>query len=64
MTDKEKWMKDTLKKIEDLYYESCDHKLNSVSSALGMVEDTIMHEQKRLEEDTEDHALATFTAEY
>jgi hypothetical protein len=64
MTDKEKWMKDTLKKIEDLYYESCDHKLNRVSSALGMVEDTIMHEQKRLEEDTEDHALATFTAEY
>ena len=64
MTDKEKWMKDTLKKIEDLYYESCDLKLNSVSSALGMVEDTIMHEQKRLEEDTEDHALATFTAEY
>ena len=64
MTDKEKWMKDTLKKIEDLYYESCDHKLNTVSSALGMVEDTIMYEQKRLEEDTEDHALATFTADY
>ena len=36
MTDKEKWMKDTLKKIEDLYYESCDHKLNSLSSALGI----------------------------
>jgi len=64
MTDKEEWMKNTLKKIEDLYYESCDHKLNTVSSALGMVEDTIMHEQKRLEEDTEDHTLATFTEEY
>ena len=64
MTDKEKWMKDTLKKIEDLYYESCDHKLNTVSSALGMVEDTIMHEQQKSEDDTEDHTLATFTEEY
>jgi len=64
MTDKEKWLEKTLKKVEVLYYEACDHKLNHVSSALGMVEDTIMHEQKRLEEDTEDHALATFTEEY
>lgn len=46
MTEKEKWMEDTLKKIENLYYEACDHKLNRVSSALGMVEDMIMHEQK------------------
>ena len=64
MTDKEKWMADALKKIEDLYYQACDYKLNRVSSALGMVEDTIMHEQQKSEDDTEDHALATFTEEY
>ena len=57
-------MADALKKVEDLYYQACDYKLHRVSSVLGMVEDTIMYEQKRLEEDTEDHALATFTADY
>jgi len=57
-------MADALKKIEDLYYQACDYKLNRVSSALGMVEDTIMHEQQKSEDDTEDHALATFTADY
>jgi len=53
MTDKEKWMEDTLKKIESLYYEASEYKLSSVSSALGMVEDVIMHEQKRLEEEVD-----------
>jgi len=57
-------MADALKKIEDLYYQACDYKLNRVSSALGMVEDTIMHEQQKSEDDTEDHATAMFTADY
>jgi len=60
MTDKEKWLEKTLKKVEALYYEACDHKLNHVSSALGMVEDTIMHHQEWLKENTEDHETSTF----
>jgi len=64
MTNKEKWMADTLKKVEDLYYQACDYKLHRVSSALGMVEDTIMHEQQKSEDDIEDHATAMFTADY
>ena len=63
MTDKEKWMAETLKKVEDLYYEACDHNLVRVSSGLGMVEDIILHEQKLLKED-KDHTLETLTADY
>ena len=64
MTDKEKWLEETLEKVTNLYYEACDYKLDRVSSALGMVEDTIMHHQEWLKENTEDHATATFTADY